>query len=333
MELGRGEETYVYLTSTGSLNYYSDNTPSRFKNSITPIRFENGVDYETAIVNILLPSSKSGLLEVQKSDRNFEITFEIRTIAGNYETLFVYRPSRDIIGSAKDVVDKINKDIRSKYLYNITRRIEPLDPNYVIFDPRLNLIHHNFFKILNNRVCFYKNPDWREIYSEAEYHLMLAERNNLGGLRANEIYLEEWKEFTEGANSDETYRTITMSFGDGFARMFGFASNERYTIYDAFDLYPVTFRASKPLIPESDFLIIETDIVELTRYANRQTSILDAFPRDRQKLVPQILYKPLKHVSEINTISIMIHNEDGDLAEFDPNSVVILCLHIRPKEK
>ena len=36
-------------------------------------------------------------------------------------------------------------------------------------------------------------------------------------------------------------------------------------------------------------------------------------------------------MSEINTKSIMIHNEDVDLGEFDPNSVVILCLHIRPK--
>ena len=331
--LDNGEETYLYLTSTGSLNYYSDNTPTRFKNAIKPIRFQSGVDYEVGVANLLIPALKSRILEVRRLNVNFEIIFETQNINGDYEILFTYRPSRDMIGAAKDVIDEINKDMRAQYMYNITRQIEKRDNDlYDVYDPRIDLIHMNFFKILNNRVCFYKNPNWQEIYTEPQYQVMKNEQNNLGDLKPNEIYLPEWVEFSVGEN-ENVYRAINMTFGDGFASMFGFTSNARYTLYDAYSIPTITFRATKPLNPESDFLIIETDIVELTRYANTQTSILDAFPSDRQKLVSQILYKPLKHVSEINTISVMIHNEKGDLVEYDPDSVVIICLHIRPIRK
>ena len=62
MALDKEEDTYVYLTSTGSLNYYSDNTSTRFKNAIKPIRFQTGVDYEDGVTNLLIPTLKSRIL-------------------------------------------------------------------------------------------------------------------------------------------------------------------------------------------------------------------------------------------------------------------------------
>ena len=330
-----GEETYLYLTSKGSLQYYNDNTPSRFKNSIEPIRFENGVDYEVAISNLLIPDVKNRILEVRKLDPTFEITFETKNLNNNHEVLFVYRPSRDMIGAAKDVIEELNKDMRTQYMYNITRRIQLIKSmGGSTYDPRIDLVHMNFFKILNNRVCFYKNPIWQEIYTETEYQIMQNEQNSLGPLKSNEIYLPEWNEFSSGNDDqDEVWQSIQMTFAGGIAAMLGFVAERRYTIYDAHSLFPVTFRSTKPLNLESDFLIIESDIVELTRFANTKTSILDAFPSNRQKLIAKTLYKPLKSVSELNSVSIMIHNEEGDLVEYDPESVVIICLHIRPKRK
>ena len=45
------------------------------------------------------------------------------------------------------------------------------------------------------------------------------------------FYLEEWREFSDGGNKDDTLRTITTSFGDGFVHVFRFVSNERFMMH------------------------------------------------------------------------------------------------------
>ena len=212
--VGTGDHI-VYLPSNGCKQYYPDNHASAFRNAIEPIKLNPHETYEVGVVNLLLPKLKQKKFHVQKHDPNYSITFEVTTLQDEVKIMHQFTPSRDLFGPTKIVLDELNRDLRDDYLNSITRRIEKTNIEGDLYDPRIDLVHVNFFKIIENRIAFFKNASWSEIYSPLEYAQLKKDLNTImGNIKMNETFLPEWIEFTVDDQDDvDVFKSISIDSG------------------------------------------------------------------------------------------------------------------------
>lgn len=154
-------------------------------------------------------------------------------------------------------------------------------------------------------------------------------------------------------NSDHIYTDISIKFASHIARILGFDSKFRYTVYfqrlgeeGSISPFPDTSGNSQagPIklfaqyVPRADvgndYMYVYSDIVSPTRFGNKLVNILDVLPLPgdtTSKGVNPVAYKPLAF-STIQSIAIKVTNQRGRPINFEDADHSVTCvLHIRPR--
>ena len=123
---------------------------------------------------------------------------------------------------------------------------------------------------------------------------------------------------------------MTISFSEKFAKILGFAASKRYhlTGEDTLSTAEATLRCDKNV----NYFILHVDIVEPSRYSSQYSSVIDIIPGPGfQTRVKSTLYKSLRSLHEITSISVVISDENGNEVYFPDDISVVAIFHIRPK--
>ena len=293
-------------------------------NRVLPIRLDSGTVYECGVCEVLMPTSRLGVLS---DEVEFGLTIDYEDNKGKITELFQYKPK---VSCKSDddidyIVKKLTQDIAAQYAEKVESRIwHELgdDPYGSDDDLRKKLIPFDFLQVDNERgLVYFTCNEVNDSFKEVEG------RNYPRVQRSVAVQdLPPWQ---------ITNRSIGITFHVGLARILGMKSNTRYLIKDKLDSRKRKVFA--PFYPQpkggSGFIFIYTDIVELTRFGNQLTSIVDTRTIHGKKSNTNTTYFPVKPLSEINSIGISIYDQDGIPVRFIDGSDVIILLHIRPKQK
>lgn len=131
----------------------------------------------------------------------------------------------------------------------------------------------------------------------------------------------------------EDFIEISLQINEGLASIFGFRSNQLYTIYNNKGNNEI-HRSIVPPSPRCgvDYIYLYTDIIQPSNFGGQLVNILDCFTLQNggNKGIHNSIYK-LLNTSFIDQISIIITDQNGRSIHFPDESTITCVLHIRPK--
>ena len=125
-------EHTIYLSSTGSIDTYPQNTPSKFTNRLArPIILDPKIEYEIGLVSILYPNEYYAILRHQFGNT---ISFITKQKGIERENVFRYTIKNNILaGKFKDIIHAINEEIKLRLKVYYDNVYSKLFPNDAVF--------------------------------------------------------------------------------------------------------------------------------------------------------------------------------------------------------
>ena len=125
-------EQTIYLSSTGSIDIYPQNKPSKFTNRLaSPITLDPKIEYEIGLVSILYPSEYYAIIGYQRGNT---ISFITKQKGVGNEHIYRHTITSNILaGRFKDIIHTINEELRLRLKTYYDDDYSKIFPNENIF--------------------------------------------------------------------------------------------------------------------------------------------------------------------------------------------------------
>ena len=294
------KSAYVYLNSGECRTEFPRNNANSFENRVQNLNLDPSKEYECSLIHIVHPRQYV-VISTQDPDTHYEVKVIKQghgpVYVGSYADIEKYRP-------------KGGGDIKSRDMAEVCKAF-----NRMLGDSIGEAVKNVHFHYL-------RGDAWPIISYDHEKNVVIFKRFHTK-LRGG-----------QDGGSQKHVRRIEVRFCDKIARVFGFNSNTWMTLYEH---NPTSIDNTSEFTPRnlrsSHVMYVYSDIVKPVRYAQSQINILNiteaAVAEDDKTFASPIVYVPINKTN-IETIGILLTDDEGRLVAFDSEQRTTVLLHIRP---
>ena len=287
-----GDHT-IYLTSSGSKNLFTNNTPNRFTNKLSsPIVLDSNLEYEIGLISILYPDQ---YYAITSDSDDFGIHVFTTMVDGKRNRHRVKMKFNMLAGDMRKIIKVIN----NKLIQN------------------LEIYYYNFFPHI------FKDETVIRWNDEEEKTEIVFNKGDTGDGTGGG---------GEGGGSGDI-TSVSIRFKKSLASILGFRSDVLYTVFSKNEDVGNIMSSIPPSPKCGvDYIYLYTDIVHPTNFGGQLVNILDCFSLENGggKGIHNCIYKTL-NTNIIDQISLIIVDQKGRAIRFREDSTLTCVLHIRPK--
>ena len=226
-----------------------------------------------------------------------------------------------------DILEEFDNSMKDHIWFKSLQKLAPND-KYYFFDLLLKCLRIDLYQYMSEvlHACMsYRSKNGKSVY-------------NLAELYKHDICNRLWDNVTESSR-EIPVMALFVDFGDGIAKFFSIDKNTNLFIASCGENIINTFNSNVILSPKFckqkiDSLFVYSDLVKKTvRVGDALTNLLGIISINKSiynKPNPMNIFRPISH-NFVQSVSVIITDQNGDRPQFDKNSYVTLEIFIRKR--
>ena len=239
-----------------------------------------------------------------------------------------------------DILEEFDNTMKEHIWFKSLQKLAPND-KYIFFDLLLKCLRIDLYQYMSE--VLHACMSHRSKNAVNRLFKRIKDKNgksveNLADLYKHDIFKRLWDNVTESSR-EMPVMALFVDFGYGIAKFFSIDKNTNLFIASCGENIRNTFNSNVILSPKFckqkiDSLFVYSDLVKKTvRVGDALTNLLGIISINKSiynKPNPMNIFRPISH-NFVQSVSVIITDQNGDRPQFDKNSYVTLEIFIRKR--